>query len=481
MQEHAAGKAHLARSASRRGFLALLGAALASGLSACSSQGQEDASTSEDGVYWVPKSGDDASDEKSDQVSVPEGFPEDILSWEYEEGSQRDRSFIVDNVLHSTTEGDIHFSSYVPDSYDGSRPYALYVALPGWEGLYFQGVGANLQEDFPFVAQEYVHDMIVVSAQLDSWDEASAEVAIALTQWLLVHYRIDPERVLISGNSGGGETLSYVLGMEPGLYAAALHTISRWDGDLDVLTQAQVPVYMAIGEHDDYYGPAYDREAYQQMVSRYQERGLSDEEISDLVVLDVKPTPISGIRASALGSMVAAVPSSRMMRTLWAGSSAIYRKATEDDENTAREWQPPPEGLRRHGALDRGRGASCCWHRMRGFLDRQQGHQWLHRLQALHRDRPLHLPRCGGRVPCAGQGGGCVRLRIARLFRRHGKRHEVLHGSCILQLQARRSSALQAGSDGRELPEGRIDFGLGRDGLLCAAAGYDARHLLLLA
>lgn len=31
----------------------------------------------------------------------------------------------------------MRFSLHVPDSYDGSVPYALYVACPGWEGLYF--------------------------------------------------------------------------------------------------------------------------------------------------------------------------------------------------------------------------------------------------------------------------------------------------------------------------------------------------------
>lgn len=54
----------------------------------------------------------------------------------------------------------MRFSIHVPDSYDGSVPYALYVACPGWEGLYFQGVGANLREDYPFVANDYIADMI---------------------------------------------------------------------------------------------------------------------------------------------------------------------------------------------------------------------------------------------------------------------------------------------------------------------------------
>ena len=70
-------------------------------------------------------------------------------------GSETYRDFTLDNVCHSNI-GDIHFNLYVPESYDGSTPYALFVTLPGWQGLYFQGVGVNLQtETFGFAAQEY--------------------------------------------------------------------------------------------------------------------------------------------------------------------------------------------------------------------------------------------------------------------------------------------------------------------------------------
>ena len=58
-------------------------------------------------------------------------------------------------VLHSEQEGDIHYNVYIPDSYDGTKEYALYVTLPGYQGLYFQGVGENIRtEDFGFEAQK---------------------------------------------------------------------------------------------------------------------------------------------------------------------------------------------------------------------------------------------------------------------------------------------------------------------------------------
>ena len=37
-------------------------------------------------------------------------------------GTVEDRGFVHDNVLRSAANGDIHFSSYIPADYDGSRP-----------------------------------------------------------------------------------------------------------------------------------------------------------------------------------------------------------------------------------------------------------------------------------------------------------------------------------------------------------------------
>ena len=203
-------------------------------------------------------------------------------------GERMDRGFVVDNTLHSDTEGDIHFSSYIPSSYDGTKPYALFVTLPGWEGLYFQGVGVNLGESFPFEAKTYNDEMIILSTQLDDWGETSALMAIALTEYFLANYNIDPEKVYLHGFSGGGETGSIVMGLRPELFTAYLMTSSKWDGDLNVLAAAKTPVYMAIGENDSYYGSAPLKSAYSEMHKIYEDMGLSESEINRLLVLDVR-------------------------------------------------------------------------------------------------------------------------------------------------------------------------------------------------
>ena len=136
-------------------------------------------------------------------------------------GTQTNDDFLVDNVLHSDTQGEIHFSSYIPNSYDGSEPYALFVTLPGWEGLYFQGVGANMVEGFPHEAKKYNDKMIILSPQLNDWGETSDNMTIA--------------------------------------------------------------------ENDTYYGSGYLKDAYQQLHDLYLKQGLTESEIREILVLDVRP------------------------------------------------------------------------------------------------------------------------------------------------------------------------------------------------
>lgn len=49
-------------------------------------------------------------------------------------GTEEYEGFLLDNVLHSETEGDIHYNVYIPESYDGTKAYALYFTLPVTRG-----------------------------------------------------------------------------------------------------------------------------------------------------------------------------------------------------------------------------------------------------------------------------------------------------------------------------------------------------------
>lgn len=204
-------------------------------------------------------------------------------------GNKYYKNFSLDNVFQDDQYGDIHYNAYIPKAYDKRQSYALYITLPGYQGLYFQGVGKNLEtEEFGFVSQNYNAQMIVLAPQLEDWDELSANQTIALTKYFLKHYNIDKNKVYISGYSGGGETLSWILTNEPELYRAALMCSSKWDGNFNKVVKNKTPIYFVIGEEDEYYGSTPFKEAYQQIVSLYKKEGLNQEEIDQFVILDVK-------------------------------------------------------------------------------------------------------------------------------------------------------------------------------------------------
>ncbi len=152
---------------------------------------------------------------------------------------------MLDNILHTADEGDIHFNLYVPQSYDGSQSVALFVTLPGYQGLYFQGVGMNVcTEDFGFTARDYDQKMIVLAPQLSDWGETSARQTIALVTWMQLAYAIDQQRVYLEGYSGG-ETLSIVMGMKR-VITAARRGRSAEDARLPEATAAIAPPLVAL-------------------------------------------------------------------------------------------------------------------------------------------------------------------------------------------------------------------------------------------
>ena len=90
------------------------------------------------------------------------------------------------------------------------------------------------------------------------------------------------------GYSGGGETMSQVMGMRPDLFTAYLQCSSQWDGAYEPVVEARVPVYFVIGESDEYYGSGPSQEAYDSLHELYEQAGLSQAEIDQLLVLDIK-------------------------------------------------------------------------------------------------------------------------------------------------------------------------------------------------
>lgn len=57
---------------------------------------------------------------------------------------------------------------------------------------------------------------------------------------------------------------------------------------MNVLAAQETPLYLAIGEDDDYYGSDSAKQAYATLKALYLQKGLTEEEINRLLVLDVK-------------------------------------------------------------------------------------------------------------------------------------------------------------------------------------------------
>lgn len=223
--------------------------------------------------------------------SLPEeSMADDVTKSEtVTEGTEKYRGFVIDNVLHSEHDGDIHYNVYIPEGYNGKAPFALYFTLPGYEGLYFQGVAQNLKsEEFGFEAQKYNDKMIIVAPQLSDWGETSADQTIALVEYFLESYNIDRSKVYANGYSGGGETMSIAVGKRPDLFTAYLQVSSKWDGEYESVAERRLPIYFAIGENDEYYGSVPTKSAYNTLYALYEKQGLSKEEINKLLVLDIK-------------------------------------------------------------------------------------------------------------------------------------------------------------------------------------------------
>lgn len=194
--------------------------------------------------------------------------------------------FIHGNVLDGN-EGEIHYSYYLPKGYDGTKKYPLMMTLPGYGGMWFgeDSEGNNLRETGVSIWTQIDEPMIVVSPQVEDWNDRSARQAIELTEYFLANYAVDESRIYGAGYSAGGETMSRVMGMRPELFAAYLHGASQWDGEYAPVAESGTAVYVFMAEHDEYYGSGKAQEAYDGLLAAYRQTGMGEGEIAGRLML----------------------------------------------------------------------------------------------------------------------------------------------------------------------------------------------------
>lgn len=194
---------------------------------------------------------------------------------------------IAEQIL-SGADGDIHYSYYLPESYDGSREYPLMVVMPGYDMMWFgeSSSGRNINWSGFTAWTKLDTEMIVVSAQLTDWHETSARQAIELTEYFIGNFAVDTSRVYAAGYSAGGETMSRAVSLRPDLYAAYLHGASQWDGSYAPIAENGVAVYIYMAEGDEYYGSAKARSAYENLHGAYEAAGWSDADIDGVLRIE---------------------------------------------------------------------------------------------------------------------------------------------------------------------------------------------------
>lgn len=87
---------------------------------------------------------------------------------------------------------------------------------------------------------------------------------------------------------GGGETASQAVAKRPDLFTAYLQVRSQQDGEYESVAKAKLPVCIAIGRDDEYYGSEKSQSAYDTLYNLYKEKGLTEDEIDKILVLDIK-------------------------------------------------------------------------------------------------------------------------------------------------------------------------------------------------
>lgn len=198
-------------------------------------------------------------------------------------------STLVAEQILTGTDGDIHFSYYLPEDFDESKKYPMMVVMPGYDMMWFgeDSSGSNLNWNGFLAWADLDEDMIVVSAQLTDWREKSARQAIELTEYFLDSFPVDVNRVYAAGYSAGGETMSQAVSMRPDLYAAYLHGASQWDGTFEPIAENGVAVYIFMAENDEYYGSGKARDAYNGLHEAYLDTGLTESQIEDVLCLEI--------------------------------------------------------------------------------------------------------------------------------------------------------------------------------------------------
>ncbi len=158
--------------------------------------------------------------------------------------------------LHNATidvdgVGAVTYGIWIPRNYDPAEPAPLVLALhpggspgPGYGTQFLRGVVAPALVDWRAI-------VVSPDAPGRSWaNETSERGVMALLDDVMERYKIDTDRILITGFSMGGRGTWYLASRHPDLFKAAIPMAARSDEE-DAAKVGDMPVYIIHARDDE--------------------------------------------------------------------------------------------------------------------------------------------------------------------------------------------------------------------------------------
>lgn len=161
------------------------------------------------------------------------------------------------------------FAIYVPEDYDPSRPWPLYVFLHGSRGThsYWSPSAAEM-------ANGAIHVAALGRSRTSSWEGLGEVDVLEMIQYVKAHWRIDADRVHLLGSSMGGGGTFELAARHPDLFASA-HPRAGYGQHVPVENLRHVPLY-AIHSRDDATVPAAQARLAVRRMARLGGRAVMD-------------------------------------------------------------------------------------------------------------------------------------------------------------------------------------------------------------
>jgi len=174
-------------------------------------------------------------------------------------------SFVLRNFTNAARVR-LPYFYFQPANLDPTRSYPLICALDGagvdettWKSAFAPYPQTVV---FGSYKQQATDPAIIVvptrRAGDTEWNGQYVQQVSGLLDWLLANFNIDTNRVYVAGYSEGGHAAWDLLGLRPGLFAAA-RILSGWQGTASVASVKSVPFWIFHAADDDVVGVTSSR------------------------------------------------------------------------------------------------------------------------------------------------------------------------------------------------------------------------------